>query len=224
MEHIMNQLQPGQTIEITNAYVGMYQKLPTRVIIHRLTEEQTQKRWRDQAIKEKKKGIVYKDRSKRLSSINVYMTNAPLEYAPTGQVHLFYSLRWQIEVLFKTWKSFFQIDKCKRMKQERMECHLYGQLIGILLCSSTMFRMRQLLLNKKNRELSEYKAMYIIKEYFLFLYQSLQKNTRELSKILLRLFDLLQKNGRKSHRYEKKTVFDILGVVYQYTTSCRSAV
>jgi hypothetical protein len=170
MEHIMNQLQPGQTIEITNAYVGMYQKLPTRVIIHRLTEEQTQKRWRDQAIKEKKKGIVYKDRSKRLSSINVYMTNAPLEYAPTGQVHLFYSLRWQIEVLFKTWKSFFQIDKCKRMKQERMECHLYGQLIGILLCSSTMFRMRQLLLNKKNRELSEYKAMYIIKEYFLLLY------------------------------------------------------
>ncbi|OTY08652.1 hypothetical protein BK731_07480 [Bacillus thuringiensis serovar muju] len=25
--------------------------------------------------------------------------------------------------------------------------------------------------------------------------------------------------GRKSHRYEKKTVFDILGVVYEYTTS-----
>jgi hypothetical protein len=175
MEHIMNQLQPGQTIEITNAYVGMYQKLPTRVIIHRLTEEQTQKRWRDQAIS------------------------------------------WQIEALFKTWKSFFQIDKCKRMKQERLECHLYGQLIGILLCSSTMFRMRQLLLNKKKRELSEYKAMYVTKDYFLLLYQSLQKNTQELSKILLRLFHLLEKNGRKSHRYEKKTVFDILGVVYQYT-------
>jgi transposase len=136
MEHIMNQLQPGQTIEITNAYVGMYQKLPTRVIIHRLTEEQTQKRWRDQAIS------------------------------------------WQIEALFKTWKSFFQIDKCKRMKQERLECHLYGQLIGILLCSSTMFRMRQLLLNKKKRELSEYKAVYMTKDYFLLLYQSLQKTPR----------------------------------------------
>ncbi|MED1406389.1 IS4 family transposase, partial [Bacillus mycoides] len=43
--------------------------------------------------------------------------------------------------------------------------------------------------------------------------------TQELSKILLRLFNLLQRNGRKSHRYEKKTVFDILGVVYEYTTS-----
>jgi hypothetical protein len=223
MEDIMEGLKPGQTYEISDAYIGMYQKLPTRVIIHRLTEEQTKKRWKDQAVKEKKKGIVYKERSKRLSAINVYITNAPVESVPTGHVHELYSLRWQIEILFKTWKSFFQIDKCKRMKQERLECHLYGQLISILLCSSTMFRMRQLLLSKKKQELSEYKAIYMIKDYFLLLYQSLQKNTQEVSKILLRLFHLLQKNGRKSHRYEKKTVFDILGVVYQYTTSHRSA-
>jgi hypothetical protein len=54
----------------------MYQKFPARVIIHRLTEKQTKKRWKDQAIKEKKKGIVYKKRSKQLSAINVYITNA----------------------------------------------------------------------------------------------------------------------------------------------------
>ena len=37
---------------------------------------------------------------------------------------------------------------------------------GILLCSSTMFHMRQLLLEKKKQELSEYKAIYMIKDYF----------------------------------------------------------
>ncbi|NIE94126.1 IS4 family transposase, partial [Bacillus sp. Ab-1751] len=42
------------------------------------------------------------------------------------------------------------------------------------------------------------------KDYFLLFYQALHKNTQELSKILLRLFNLLQRNGRKSHRYEKK--------------------
>ncbi|MGM0879333.1 MAG: transposase, partial [Bacillota bacterium] len=128
-------------------------------------------------------------------------------------VHDLYSLRWQIELLFKIWKSFFEIDNCKEIKKERLECHLYGQPIGILLCSSTMFQMRQLLLTKKKRELSEYKAIYIIKDYFLLLFQAIQKSTQELSKILLRLFALLQKNRRKSHRYEKKTVFNILGVV-----------
>ncbi|ANC11430.1 hypothetical protein WR51_30310 (plasmid) [Bacillus cereus] len=78
--------------------------------------------------------------------------------------------------------------------------------------------MRQLLLMKKKRELSEYNAIYMIKDYFLLL-QAIQKDTQELSKILIRLFNLLQQNGRKSHRYEKKTVFDILGVVYNCTMS-----
>ncbi|PEA68795.1 IS4 family transposase, partial [Bacillus toyonensis] len=49
--------------------------------------------------------------------------------------------------------------------------------------------------------------------------EAIQQDTQKVSKIFLRLFDLLQKNGRKSHRYEKKTVFDILGVVYQCTVS-----
>lgn len=59
----------------------------------------------------------------------------------------------------------------------------------------------------------------MIKNYYLLFYEGLQKGIDELLKILLRLFYLLEKNGRKSHRYEKKTVFDILGVVYDYTLS-----
>ncbi|QWI17614.1 IS4 family transposase [Bacillus wiedmannii] len=219
MEALMNSLQPGQTYEISNAYVGMIDKVPARVIVHRLTEEQQQKRLQDQTVREKKKGTKYSARSKRLSGINVYMTNTPTDIVPMEQVHDWYSLRWQIEILFKTWKSFFHIHHCKKIKRERLECHLYGQLIAILLCSSIMFQMRQLLLMKKKREMSEYKAIYMIKDYFLLLFQAIQKDTQELSKILIRMFNLLQQNGRKSHRYEKKTVFDILGVVYNCTMS-----
>ncbi|KOS27096.1 transposase [Bacillus anthracis] len=59
-------------------------------------------------------------------------------------------------------------------------------------------QMRQLLLKKKKRELSEYKAIYMIKDYFLFLFQAIQKNTQELSKVFLRLFNLLQHNIKNS--------------------------
>lgn len=79
--------------------------------------------------------------------------NQRLYYQHTmEQVHDIYSLRWQIEIVFKTWKSLLGISHCHNIKRERLECHLYGQLIAIFLCSSTMFKMRQLLLqkNKKN--------------------------------------------------------------------------
>ncbi|ASL62446.1 IS4 family transposase [Bacillus cereus] len=223
MTQMLSGLIPGETMEIPEAYIGQNQKLPARVIIHRLTDDQTQTRLKNQAIREKKKGIVMKDKSKRLMSMNVYITNTSLEEVPTNYVHSLYSLRWQIEILFKTWKSFFEIDECKNIKRERLECHLYGQLIGILLCSSTMFQMRRFLLEKKKQELSEYKAIYMIKDYFPLLFQAIAVGTEELLKILHRLYRLLKKNGRKCHRYKKMTVFDILGIVYKTTVKYRQA-
>lgn len=223
MAHMMSELAYGETVEIPEAYIGKNQKLRARVIIHRLTDTQTQTRLKNQAIREKKKGAVMKDKSKRLMGMNVYMTNTSLEEVSTDYVHPLYSLRWQIEILFKTWKSFFEIDKCKNIKKERLECHLYGQLIGILLCSSTMFQMRQLLLKKKKQELSEYKAIYMIKDYFPLLFQAMESGISELITILNRLYQLLTKNGRKSHRYKKMTVFDIIGVVYETTVHQRRA-
>jgi hypothetical protein len=109
------------------------------------------------------------------------------------------------------------VRKETRAYQERLECHLYGQLISILLCSSTMFHMRQLLLEKKKLELSEFKAIYMIKDYFPLLFEAMSSGTNELIKILHHLYQLLKKNGRKCHRYKKMKVFDILGVVYETT-------
>ncbi|HDR6248509.1 TPA: IS4 family transposase, partial [Bacillus cereus] len=214
---LMNTLKPGQTYEIKEAYIGKEQKLFTRVVIYRLTEKQLQERRTKQSNTESKKGITYSEKSKRLTGINIYVTNTPWEIVPMEQIHDFYSLRWQIEIIFKTWKSLFQIHHWQNIKQERLECHVYGKLIAIFLCSSTMFKMRQLLLQKKKRELSEYKAIGMIQDHLFLLFQATQKNTQAITKIFIRLFTLLKKNGRKSHRYEKRTVFDIMGVIYEYS-------
>ncbi|MGG0260722.1 IS4-like element IS231O family transposase [Bacillus mycoides] len=217
LEMMVGRLLPGETYEVGNVYVGDQKVLFARLVLYRLTEQQLRERRKKQIESEKKKGKPYSQKSKILSGLNVYVTNTPWEWVSMKQVHELYSLRWQIEIVFKTWKSLFDIDHCRTVKRERIECHLYGKLIAIFLCSSTMFKMRQLLLQKKQKELSEYKAIGMIQDHLLLLYQAIQKDTQELTKILIRLFHLLQKNGRKSHRYEKKTVFDIMGVHYEYS-------
>lgn len=60
LNKMLSDLIPGETMEIDEAYIGQNQKLPARVIIHRLTDDQTQTRLKNQAIREKKKGIVIK--------------------------------------------------------------------------------------------------------------------------------------------------------------------
>ncbi|WP_257154710.1 IS4 family transposase [Bacillus cereus] len=217
LQMMMERLLPGETYEVGNVYVGDQKVLFARLVLYRLTEKQLRERQKKQMENEKKKGKSYSKKSKILSGLNVYVTNTPREWVSMKKVHELYSLRWQIEIVFKTWKSLFDIDHCRTVKRERIECHLYGKLIASFLCSSTMFKMRQLLLQKKQKELSEYKAMGIIQDHLLLLYQAVHKNTQEITKLLIRLFHLLQQNGRKSHRYEKKTVFDIMGVHYEYS-------
>lgn len=215
LETLMNSLKPGEALDIPKVYLGKKQKFPTRLVVYKLTEEQTQKRLKARAVNEKKKNITYRDRTKRLAGISVYITNISPEQASKEQVHDLYSLRWQIEILFKTWKSMFHIDQCKPIKVPRFECHVYGQLIAIFLSSSLMFQMRSLLLLKKKRELSEYKGIGVIRDYFGSLCRALRKTQQSVLEVLLNLINRMEKSGGKCHRYQKKTVFDILGVAYE---------
>ena len=48
---------------------------------------------------------------------------------PASEIHELYRLRWQIELLFKTWKSDLEVDKMKKVKIERWLCHFYLQSI-----------------------------------------------------------------------------------------------
>ena len=48
-------------------------------------------------------------------------------------VETVYRIRWQIELLFKQWKSLLHLHVLKGTRPERIKCLLYGRLITIML-------------------------------------------------------------------------------------------
>ncbi|MFL0194991.1 transposase [Clostridium sp. WILCCON 0269] len=99
-------------------------------------------------------------------------TNISNDILIAKQIHDIYSLRWQVELIFKIWKPIFHISSVKPVKIERFKCQLYGKLILLVLSSIVMFKMRSELLKKKKFETSEIKTAQIVHEYVQELYFS----------------------------------------------------
>jgi Transposase DDE domain len=115
--------------------VKIYEKerIPCRLIIEKVPEEEYKKRLKKAEEKAKSSNNGISDRHKIRLRYNTYITNVSKEILPYKKIRKTYYLRWQVELVFKTWKSFFEINKIKKVKKERMECQLLAKLIWILL-------------------------------------------------------------------------------------------
>lgn len=101
--------QRGQNSFIKQLTIGKQKQLTATIVAVKLTEEQVNKRTR----KYRKKNGAKKTMSnskKQLLEWSIFATNIEEEKIDTNQMFALYSLRWQIELMFKTWKSRFGID------------------------------------------------------------------------------------------------------------------
>ncbi len=92
-------------------------------------------------------GCKVSDNQKTRSQLDIYITNAPHEMIKPTNYKPIYGLRWQIELVFKVWKSLCRIDKLKKVKIERFECMLLAGLIWILANWSVFQTLNNWLLN-----------------------------------------------------------------------------
>ena len=65
-----------------------------------------------------------------------------------------YPLRWQIELIFKSWKSYRHLASIKTKKEDPTLCYLYGRMLLIRLNYALCPQLRYHLWWKKKRELS----------------------------------------------------------------------
>lgn len=112
--------------------VGKKAKVPCRMVVSLCNEQDVTKRLKKTTKNSKSNGYKVSEETKTKLRLNTYITNAPKEMIEAKQIYNIYSLRWQIELVFKAWKSICQIDKIKKVKIERFECILLAGLIWTL--------------------------------------------------------------------------------------------
>jgi len=121
------------TIIDKQVLVSEKNKLPMRLVAQIVPEEVYRKRLERAAKSNKKKIEEQTEKYKARARFNLFVTDLPSEMIPANALMALYHIRWQIELVFKIWKSSFCIDHIKKMKYERWLCQLIAKVIAVLL-------------------------------------------------------------------------------------------
>lgn len=174
--------------------MGFQTKLPCRLLAVRLPPQAVASKRRKANASARRKGRTLSATSLAELEWNVFVTNVPETWLSLEQITLIYRLRWQIELLFKLWKSECQIDQIAGSTQNRALCEMYAKLIGAVL-----FQYISAPLRSSEKELSPVKALQTFRRFAIPFAQALQDANR-LDILLSTLFAVWQRCGLKENR------------------------
>jgi hypothetical protein len=175
------------------AYIGANEKFPVRLIIEALPEDRKQERLRKAKKEAQKKGRnIGKEFINRIG-LNLFITNVPQDWVKAEDVRKLYTFRWQIELVFKVWKSVGEIHKVKKMKLERLECCLYAKLLWITVNWRVYWELNMFHYHKKGGFLSMRKLFKTLKHNLDGFRAAIIKGTKSLKAFIMKLADMADK-------------------------------
>jgi hypothetical protein len=175
--------------------LGKSAKLRCRLVAIRVPQEVADRRRQKAREKAAKKGRVPTAEYLELLGWSLFVTNCDAEQLTWKAVVVLYRARWQIELLFKLWKSHNKLAK-HRQAATALEvlAVFYAKLLGVLLqhgiLVATAWRRGNRSLVKAARALAD-----VVKEILLVL-----RDSAALEAALLRLRDLIEKLGGTTDR------------------------
>ena len=185
-------------------------RLPVRLIIGLVPPEVYQERIRRKQKEEKIRGYQMKERTKFLCYFNLFVTNMDAEKLPLEKIMPLYGFRWQIELMFKNWKSVFSIHSLQKMKEERYITMLYTRLILIVVNLQIINRVQSLLSKqgKKDAILSYRKTLQTLKNSFSEILSILRCRERKAITLLGKLYFVLSKNHWREKRKKRENFIE----------------
>jgi Transposase DDE domain len=121
--------QTGDRVDLT-VEVGAQARLPCRLLAVRVPEAVAEERRRRVRRSAQRHGRRLRAERLELCGWNVLITNAPPERIGLDEAWSLRRLRWQIELLFKVWKSEGRLDETRGRRVWRVVCEAYAKLLG----------------------------------------------------------------------------------------------
>lgn len=119
----------------THVLIGKEKQLKVRLIAVPLSRQHASERIR-KARADRDKRNNHSEEYYQLLGYNIFITNIPMETCTGEQIATLYKLRWQIETIFKCWKSCFSLEKMVNRQSNnvsRINCTILLMLLYIFL-------------------------------------------------------------------------------------------
>jgi hypothetical protein len=112
--------------------LGVKTKLKARLLIWHLPEEAAGRCRAKMKENAQNNGRTASQESLALCDWKLMVTNADKDLISFSECFLLYSVRWQIELLFKLWKSHGKLGNSRSENIWRTLCELYGKLLALI--------------------------------------------------------------------------------------------
>jgi len=193
-----------------NIYAGKTERMPLRLIIETVSNEVYQRRVKKIDKENKSHGFNTSDEYKARCRFNLFITNIEPGDLSIEEVLKLYKLRWQIELMFKNWKSICKLDKIHPMKYARFTCLLYAKLILIVINLQIIWNLKRYYYEGTGKSLSMVKCFITLQRNFETVHRILKEKSKESEKYLLKISKILSKNHWKEKRKNRINYEDIL--------------
>jgi hypothetical protein len=197
---------PQQTGNFVNQpmLVGKAKRFPCRVIAWRLPQEQAARR--RQKLRQEHKNTYGKEPSAQrlaLCDWTILITNVPIELMSPKEAVILYRARWQIELLFKRWKSLGLVALLQGSTTVRQMVKVWARLLAVLvqhwLIVSTVWG---------DPTKSLHKVCQVIQNFAGRLAAALN-GSADLTQVLEELQKVMEKTCRQNKR-KKPSTFELL--------------
>jgi hypothetical protein len=185
-------------------WVGKRQRLSARLLLQRVPQEVADQRRRRIRATAREKGVTPSAAALALAEWTLLLTNTPPALLTLAEALVVAKVRWQIELLFKLWKSQGQIDHWRTAKAARVLCEVYAKLLAmvvqqwVLAVSCWSYPDRSLV-----------KATQVVRDHAVEL-ASARVRSERLAEVLETIAIVLKRTGRMNTRSKHPNTFQLL--------------